>query len=124
MVVRAIMEKYKTPEALPTLFEDELLKVLIEECSEVIQRASKLQRFGRDEQQPGQPLTNRERLSEEIGQLLFMIEMLARFDLLDDLETKIGISNKFDALVRYMQNEPPEGWETHQEKWGEFDELS
>jgi hypothetical protein len=109
------MEKYKSPEVLPTPFESELLGILAEECSEVIQRAIKIQRFGLLEQQPGQPLTNRERFSEEIGQLFYMIEIADRFGLIDQLQCQVGLTNKLDALKKYMQNEPPGGWESYQE---------
>ena len=53
-----------------------LLTVLSEECSEVPHRATKAQRFGLEEIQPGQHKTNVERLQEEINDLMGAIEEL------------------------------------------------
>ena len=53
-----------------------LLICLAEECGEVDQRATKALRFGLDECQPGQNLTNRERLLDELDDLLLIREML------------------------------------------------
>lgn len=48
---------------------EHLLTCLAEECSEVAQRVSKALRFGLDEVQAGQPLTNAERIAEEMVDL-------------------------------------------------------
>ena len=53
-----------------------LLDALMEECAEVIVRASKALRFGLDEIQPGQALTNRERLEAELNDLAGVLAML------------------------------------------------
>lgn len=53
-----------------------LLSCLIEECAEVIQRATKAQRFGLQEVQPEQELTNEERLAAELADLTGVLEML------------------------------------------------
>lgn len=55
---------------------EHLLWVLAEECAEVAQRASKAARFGMDEVQPGQALTNEERLWQEMNDLCAAGEML------------------------------------------------
>lgn len=55
---------------------EHLLWVLAEECAEVAQRASKAARFGLDEVQPGQALTNEERLWQEMCDLCAVGEML------------------------------------------------
>ena len=61
--------------------EQMLLLLLIEECQEVSQRASKAIRFGMDEVQPDQPNgetgNNRERLLREFNDLLAVMEMLS-----------------------------------------------
>lgn len=54
-----------------------LLSCLVEECAEVIQRATKAQRFGLKEVQPGQDLTNEERLAAELDDLLGTLSLLA-----------------------------------------------
>jgi hypothetical protein len=56
--------------------EDLNLVMLMEECAEVAHRASKQLRFGADEIQPGQPLTNRQRLRDELMDLLTVVDFL------------------------------------------------
>lgn len=46
-----------------------LSQLVQEECNEIAQRASKLSRFGKDEIQEGQTLTNYQRLEEEYNDL-------------------------------------------------------
>ena len=53
-----------------------LLAKVAEECCEVAQRAIKAQRFGVHEVQPGQPLSNRERLRLELADLKAVVELL------------------------------------------------
>ncbi|MBQ0600896.1 hypothetical protein J7S78_13945 [Klebsiella oxytoca] len=53
-----------------------LLDVLSEECNEIAVRASKAIRFGLEEIQPGQTLTNAQRLALELDDLYGAIEML------------------------------------------------
>ncbi len=50
--------------------EEHLLVILSEECCEVAHRASKALRFGLDEVQAGQDLTNAQRLTAEMADLL------------------------------------------------------
>lgn len=54
-----------------------LLSCLIEECAEVIQRATKAQRFGLHEVQPEQSLTNEARLRIEVADVMAVLELLA-----------------------------------------------
>ena len=51
-----------------------LLKIM-EESMEVGQRASKAIQFGLEEVQPDQPLTNRERLIDELNDLFCVVEI-------------------------------------------------
>lgn len=53
-----------------------LLVKLAEECMEVGQRATKALAFGLTEVQPGQSFTNAERISQEVGDLISVLEML------------------------------------------------
>ena len=55
--------------------EEHLINNITEECLEVAQRASKALRFGMEEIQPGQLLTNRERLIDEFNDLVAVLEM-------------------------------------------------
>lgn len=54
-----------------------LLVCLMEELAETSQRVSKALRFGVDEIQPGQPLTNMQRIAEENADVLVIMGMLA-----------------------------------------------
>lgn len=56
--------------------QEHLLTIAIEECNEIAQRLSKALRFGVTEVQPGQHLTNRERVSEEVADLRGVLDML------------------------------------------------
>lgn len=57
------------------LTQDELLDVLIEECAEVIQAATKIKRFGWDRYHPGYGF-NRTELAREIGDVMGVIDAL------------------------------------------------
>lgn len=56
--------------------EEHLLVQLAEECAEVAQRCAKALRFGMDEVQEGQTLTNHARISEEMDDLMAVYQML------------------------------------------------
>ena len=55
---------------------DELLTILQEECAEVIQAISKAKRFGIDNTHLKSGVSNRERITEEIGDLLALVDIL------------------------------------------------
>ncbi len=55
---------------------NEIYDILIEECAEVIQAISKVKRFGIDSEIGVFDETNRDRLEQEIGDLLTMIDLL------------------------------------------------
>ena len=55
---------------------NEIYDILIEECAEVIQVVSKVKRFGIDSEIGVFDETNRDRLEQEIGDLLTMIDLL------------------------------------------------
>lgn len=56
--------------------DEHLYTIGAEEGVEVAQRMTKALRFGSDEIQPGQPLTNRQRILEEYAHLVAAMEML------------------------------------------------
>ena len=60
--------------------EQYLLTLLVEECAEVAQRATKAQRFGMNEVQPGQDLNNFQRLNGEINDLMTVMGLLQEFN--------------------------------------------
>ena len=98
--------KFVSPEPPPSPYEREILEILIEECAEIQQRATKMLRFGVMEVQPGQDLSNRDRLSDEIGDLRAVLHLAEEAGLLDMVRVKCGVTAKFEKLDRYMQTEP------------------
>jgi hypothetical protein len=96
-------DRYVTPCELPTPHEREILDILIEECAEVIKRATKLLRFGRDEIQPGQEKTNAERLSNEIGDVQHMVDLLGDVGIVNHQHCLEGRQSKRQQLAKYMQ---------------------
>lgn len=95
--------KFISPEPPPNDQEREILTILIEECAEVQQRATKALRFGLQERQPGQELTNVERLSREVGDLYEIIDVAIERGLIEMGEVETGAENKKRQLAKYMQ---------------------
>ncbi|PKR54258.1 hypothetical protein COO20_08910 [Thalassospira marina] len=100
------MKKFISPGTPCTPHQREILDILIEECAEVIQRATKGERFGLDEIEPGQPYTNAERLAHEIGDLQVMIDLCVERCGVNKDEIVRGMEHKNDQLIKYMQTEP------------------
>ncbi|WP_085908321.1 hypothetical protein [Kiloniella majae] len=100
-------DKFVTPADLPTEYERELLIILMEECNEISQRASKILRFGALEVQPGQPLDNVERMSRELGDLMCVWGLLFEQDLICPRQVALGKENKAKQLFKYMQTSKP-----------------
>lgn len=59
------------------------MDITAEEAAEVIVAISKISRFGIDNYKPGKPLTNRQHLEEEVGDLLAMIDLMRDFNVID-----------------------------------------
>ena len=74
----------------------EVMLILQEECAEVTQAISKCLRFGIEHEYNG--ATNRERLTEEIGDLIAMIELCYDTGIVDYLQVKEAQHRKFDKL--------------------------
>ena len=96
-------EKFVSPCPLPTPHERELLDILIEECSEIIQRATKMKRFGVLEIQPGQDLNNAERLALECGDFAEVARLVTDAGMAPWSHIKIGVEHKQKQLAKYMQ---------------------
>lgn len=56
--------------------QEHLLTCMAEECAETAQRITKALRFGLAEIQPGQPLTNLQRINVELTDLLAVASLL------------------------------------------------
>ena len=83
--------------------EQYLLNCLAEECSEVIQRVTKSLRFGLDEVQEGQPLTNAERLAYEYNDILSVMEELLEVVDIPDVGSAEQIARKSSKIRKYLE---------------------
>jgi NTP pyrophosphatase (non-canonical NTP hydrolase) len=72
------------------------LSILQEECAEIIQAVSKCFRFGIDSQYNN--TTNKQRLEEELGDLLAMIEILKYQNVINGDNLHGHKLNKFEKL--------------------------
>jgi translation initiation factor 2 alpha subunit (eIF-2alpha) len=84
--------------------KEHLLTILAEECNETAQRASKALRFTMEEIQPGQDLTNAERLLEEFNQLYAMFEMLQEEGHIGEILNESIIKKKKLAVEKYLNH--------------------
>lgn len=75
--------------------QDEILLIMQEECAEVIQAISKVKRFGLE--------NNIEQLNQEIADLLCMIELAYRHNIIDNNEERVKnrIAVKEERLKKY-----------------------
>lgn len=76
--------------------EKEILLILQEEASEVIQAVSKVFRFGMESEWNGE--TNKEHLTEEIGDLLAMIEILTDWNIVSKHQVDLAKTAKIEKL--------------------------
>jgi hypothetical protein len=76
---------------------EHLLFTLAEECAEVAHCASKAARFGLDEIKPGQSLTNRERILQELNDLWAVAEMLGLCQV-----DRVAIDRKKAKVLEFM----------------------
>jgi NTP pyrophosphatase (non-canonical NTP hydrolase) len=81
--------------------QKEALDILQEECAEVIVAVSKISRFGLDNYKPNKPLTNRQHLAEELGDLQCMIELMYELDIVDPSEVKQYAEAKREKLKKW-----------------------
>lgn len=100
-----MIERYKPTGTPLTPYEDELLVNLVEECSEVIQAATKLLRFGKESYKGYGD--NQERLGLEIGDVQTVLNKCLEIGLISPEVLLTGQARKEERLQRYMQNDPP-----------------
>jgi NTP pyrophosphatase (non-canonical NTP hydrolase) len=81
--------------------EKEVMDILQEECAEVIQAVSKVSRFGIDNYKPGKPLTNREHLEEELGDLLAMVDIMKEMDIISWSNLEVAKLAKIEKLKKW-----------------------
>jgi len=78
--------------------ENEILNILQEECAEVIQMVSKCRRFGIDGTHLKDGGSNRQRLTEEIGDVLCMLKLAQDFGIVDVTEVNDAAFRKLEKL--------------------------
>ena len=83
--------------------ENEIMNILQEECAEVIQAVSKCRRFGINEVHLTSGKSNQENLTEEVGDLLCMIDLLIKFGIVDDSAVYVARSAKEEKLKKWSK---------------------
>lgn len=82
--------------------ESEICNILLEECAESIQAVSKVFRFGWNSCHPDKPnYTNKEHLTEELGDLVCMIKILIDKGIIDEQLLGRCAENKMAKLKKY-----------------------
>ena len=87
--------------------EKQILLICQEECAEVTQAISKVFRFGYDSEYNGR--TNQQRLTEEVGDLLCMIQLLMEKGILNESAVYRASLNKRNKLQQWsdiFENKP------------------
>lgn len=79
--------------------EKQILLICQEECAEVIQAISKVFRFGYDSEYNGR--TNQQRLTEEVGDLLAMIDLMFEAGIIDESSTNMAAIQKKIKLKKW-----------------------
>lgn len=99
------MKRYKPNGKKLTEYEREILTILQEECAEVIQAASKLIRFGK-ENRPEGGQRNTEALGLEVGDMFAMVTRVRRAGLIRQRAIDAGVRRKRSRLKLYLQHSP------------------
>lgn len=91
--------------------QEHLLTCLSEECAEVAQRVSKALRFGLDDVQRDQPLSNRVRIRDELKDLLAVVNILCEEGTLSPscMPSQAEVDQKRAKIERYMEISRREG---------------
>jgi len=82
---------------------EHLLNILAEECTEVVGRVSKALRFGLDEVQPGQSLSNRQRIMVEVNDVYAILKMLNDEGVIDPTPDMAAIDVKVAKVERFLE---------------------
>jgi NTP pyrophosphatase (non-canonical NTP hydrolase) len=79
--------------------ELEALIILSEECAEVVQAVSKIFRFGIDDM--NNSLTNRTKLENEIGDVLALVDIMQRMDMISFTNIEQASTVKKEKLKKW-----------------------
>ncbi len=88
--------------------EKQILLICQEECAEVTQAISKVFRFGYDSEYNDR--TNRQRLTEEVGDLIAMIDLMFEAGIIDESSANMAALQKKIKLKKWSNifDEQPE----------------
>ena len=78
---------------------NEIMAITQEECAEVVQAISKVNRFGLDAVHNGR--SNRDHLEEEVGDLMCMVELLVEQGVLDYVSVAEASRRKRQKLMQW-----------------------
>jgi hypothetical protein len=88
-----------------TADQDERLALLIEECAEVIQCCTKIQRHGYESNNKGQlPETNRQALERELGDLIHCYHRMNAAEDINDKRIKSLVANPKPGINAYLHH--------------------
>ena len=80
---------------------EEALGILQEECAEVIQDVSKCRRFGVDNVYLNGTGTQRENLAKEVGDVLAMIDILIKMEVINPESLELAKRAKIEKLKKW-----------------------
>jgi NTP pyrophosphatase (non-canonical NTP hydrolase) len=78
--------------------QKEIMLIAQEECAEVVQAISKCFRFGFNEKHPSEIFTNQQRLEEEVGDLLCMIDLMVEKNIINGVAIDTASLKKKEKL--------------------------
>lgn len=85
--------------------QEKNLTLVIEECAEVIQTICKIKRFGINDVNPTLDITNQNHLSEEVGQLLYCLDILGYYKVLNQEKVSEGYREKAVKLSKWYHKD-------------------
>jgi len=88
---------------------EHLIAIVMEECAEIAQAASKMLRFGLDDGYPGSDRTNRDDLVREVNDLLGVLELLEEYGIklpgIGDQRMIVDKKNRIKEYLNYSQEQ-------------------
>ena len=82
---------------------EHLLIILSEECAELSKNVSKALRFGLEDKEPNQDLTNQEKIVSEFNDLYSVMMMIVEDVGIPNILTIEAINKKKEKVLKYMK---------------------